>query len=48
MSCGLSVNLSPGELSCIYNWLFAGARHFPSAAQLFVIAIESILPEGGG
>ena len=35
--------VSPGELSCIYNWLFAGARHFLPVAELFVIAIENIL-----
>ena len=27
---GLSFGISPGELSCIQNWLFDGARHFAS------------------
>jgi len=37
MFCGLSVNptyVSPCELSCIYNWLCADARHFPSSRAI--------------
>ena len=50
MSCGLSFGLSPCELSCTcLDWRLVHGISLP-AAQLFVIAIENILPgeDGGG
>ena len=47
-SCGLSFGLSLGELSCIcFNWFLVHGISLP-AAQVCVIAIESILWEGVG
>ena len=45
---GLSSGLSPGELPCMYfDWFLVRGIPLP-AAQLFVIAIESILRRGVG
>ena len=46
--CGLSFGLSPGEIPCIYFDWFLVCGISLSAAQLFVIAIESILQRGAG